>query len=1062
MEATEFRVLGPFEVRRSDRVLEAGAGRRQALLAMLLLSANRAVSADSLATGLWGQHQPSSAANLVQGYVSHWRTVLDPGRGRRDSGDRLTSTGGGYCLHVSEQDCDLMRFRARAREGLDAAAIGDLYGARRLLHAAIGERRGPALVEFSQAVLADAAATVEAEWLTTMEASADVELRLGRPDSALAQVDPLVDANPLRESLVALRMLALYRLGRQAEALDTYERARHALADELGVDPNPELGRLHLDILQQSPRLAGAGAARPHPPVLPSRLSSFIGRDQLRSEVGELLMTHRLVTLTGPAGSGKTRLAVEVAAAVVAAGDRAVAFVDLAPVRDADLLWQTAIGVLGRPTPATSEADAVARILNALPATLLVLDNLEHLLGAAPTIAEVLARVPLLTVLSTSREPLGISGEQLVPVVPLATPEAGDSREGVLGSPAVRLFVERAKDADPGFAVRDPDVAVLARVCRSLDGLPLTIELAAPLTSTLTLQALLERLDRPVALLGGRRRGGDQPARHQTLRAALDWSYRTLTASQRSLFEQLSVFVSGARLEHVEQVGDLGSDTAVVLAQLHQRNMLYRSGSQDAPRYRQLVTIRDYAAERLAESPTARAAALERHTGLVCELAEQVSRAARTAAAAALVERLREEQDEVRSVLARLADRHGGGDPARLLSLVVDCLPLWWDLGYTREGYDLVTDALEAAPVDTPAELRTAANLVAVFLADAVGRPETALHRGTEAARWAARAGSGLLQALCLCVRANSQSWLRPDGPTQHDLEMFEQALALAERAPEQPARWGWASRSAVRVMTLLTLSDLLRFRDAPRARRHMAELLDICDPDADAYTGSFVLRAAGSLDADAGDWERATQRLTASLALANRAASLRSQSRSLEELARLSWSRGEVGAAAGPADAATRLARETGHRLNLVRCAGLAADIALEVGDLERANSLLDQAETADASGSARLTQEKTAPRRARLARLSGRPGDAERHLQLVGHLALATGLLPDRVVYLVEAAYSSWHRGDNAHAQDMVDALRRAADAAGLGLPLPERRYLDAVRQCLTGTTHGPRPPI
>ncbi|WP_426563318.1 BTAD domain-containing putative transcriptional regulator [Angustibacter sp. McL0619] len=1057
MQATEFRVLGPFEVRQSADVLADGAGRRQALLAMLLVSANRTVSADRLASGLWGEDQPSSAANLVQGYVSHWRTVLDPGRGRRATGDRLTSSGGGYCLHVSEQECDLLRFRARAREGLDAVALGDLYAARRLLHAAVGERRGPALVEFTQSVLADAAATFEAEWLTTVEAAAEVELRLGRPDSAMTQLDPLLDAHPMRESLVALRMQALYRLGRQAEALDTYERARHALADELGVDPGPELSRMHLDILQQSPTLEGAGAAEPRPPVLPSRLSSFIGREQLRDEVGELLMTHRLVTLTGPAGSGKTRLAVEVAAAVAAAGDRSVTFVDLAPVREAGLLWQTAIGALGRPAPATSEVNAVVGILAALPATLLVLDNLEHLLDAAPALAEVLAQIPLLSVLATSREPLGISGEQLVPVAPLATPEPGDSRDAVLGSPAVRLFIARAKEADPAFVVRDPDVAVLAGVCRRLDGLPLTIELAAPLTSTLTLRALLERLDRPVALLGGRRRGGDQPARHQTLRAALDWSYGTLAPTQRRLFEQLSVFVSGARLEQVEQVSDLGADTALVLAQLHERNLLYRSGSEDAPRYRQLVTIRDYAAERLAEDPAARAAILERHTRSVCDLAEQVSRAARSAAGAALVQRLREEQDEVRSVLARLADPDGGADPAKLLALVVDCLPLWWDLGYTREGYELVTDALAAAPGDTPDELRAAANLVAVFLAEAIGRPETALDLGAEAARCAQMAGSGLLQALCLCVRANSQSWLRADGPTRDDIEMFERALALGRHAPESPARWGWASRSAVLVMALLTLSDLLRYRDARRAHDHMEELLGIYDPDADAYTGSFVLRAAGSFDADAGDWDRAEQRLTASLALANQAASLRSQSRSLEELARLSWRRGDVVAATEPAESATRLARETGHTLNLVRCAALAADIALEVGDLARADALLGQAETADDSRSQRFKLQKTAPRRARLVRLSGRPDDAERHLQAVVHLERATGLLPDRVVYLLEAAYSARHRGDHDRARAMVDALRDAVAAVGLDLALPERRYLDDVTDCLPEITSG-----
>src|SRR4051794_39412958 len=225
MQATEFRVLGPFEVRRSAEVLADGAGRRQALLAILLVSANRTVTADRLATGVWGEDQPRSAANLVQGYVSHWRTVLDPGRNRRDSGDRLTSSGGGYCLHVTEQECDLLRFRSRAREGLDAVALGALYAARRLLHAAVGGRRGAALVGFPEALLADSAATFEAAWLPRVEAAAEVELRLGRADAAVTQLGQLLDAIPLRESSVALRMLALYRVGRQSEAPDVYEQA---------------------------------------------------------------------------------------------------------------------------------------------------------------------------------------------------------------------------------------------------------------------------------------------------------------------------------------------------------------------------------------------------------------------------------------------------------------------------------------------------------------------------------------------------------------------------------------------------------------------------------------------------------------------------------------------------------------------------------------------------------------------------------------------------------------------------------------------------------------------
>ena len=1034
-------MLGPFEVRSSTVVLADGAGRRQALLAFLLLSANRTVGVDRLASAVWGEDHPRSAVNLVQGYVSYWRSVLEPGREQRVSGSRLTTTTGGYCLHVGEQECDLLRFTRGARKGREAIELGDLYAARSLLRSAVGERRGPALAEFAQPAFADAAALFEAEWLTTVEGAADVELRLGRPADALAYIEPLLEAHPLRESLVALSMVALYRSGRQADAIDVFDRTRHALQDEIGVDPGPELSRMHLDILQQRISLSGAAKAPQRSPALPSRLSSFVGREQLHEDVVVLLKTHRMLNLVGPAGSGKTRLAVEVAATVTADGDRSVTFVDLAPVQESELLWQAVLAALGKQQPATIDAvEVIIKVATSSP-MLLILDNMEHLLEAAPGIALILARAPLLSVLVTSREPLGISGEQLVPVAPLATPSAGDPPEVVLSSASVRLFIERAQEIDPNFTVRDEDVPVVAGICRRLDGLPLTIELAAPLTLTLSLRALLERLDRPVALLGGRQRGGDHPARHRTLRAALDWTYGTLATTPRELFERLSVFVSGALLEPLEQVTDLGGQTVFGLAELCERNLVYRSGAQDAPRYRQLVTIRDYAAERLKGDPDACAATLERHTESVCKLAERVSREARTSAGADLVERLDNEQDEIRSVLTRLAE---ADDATRLLALTVDCLPLWWDLGYTREGYERLTHALAAVGPDTPDDLRAAGHIAAVFMADAVGRPDVALELGVTASDFAQRSGSRLLQSLSLCVVGNPRCWMAPEDPAPADIAIVERALKMALQEPETVMRWGWTSRSAVLVTALLVLTDVLRYNDARRARTHVDDVLAGYDAGEDAYTGSFVLRAVGALDADAGRWAPAEQRLTASLALATRAASLRSRSRSLEELARLAWRRDDLPSAAALAESAVKLAQETGHVLNWVRCAGLAADIALEVGDLAQAGTLLDQADAAAGSRRQQVALQTTAPRRARCARLSGQPDQAERHLQSVTSLEDASGLTPDRVVYVLEAAYSARRRGHLQRAVAMVQALHDATAAVGIELPTPELRRL------------------
>jgi tetratricopeptide (TPR) repeat protein len=243
----------------------------------------------------------------------------------------------------------------------------------------------------------------------------------------------------------------------------------------------------------------------------------------------------------------------------------------------------------------------------------------------------------------------------------------------------------------------------------------------------------------------------------------------------------------------------------------------------------------------------------------------------------------------------------------------------------------------------------------------------------------------------------------------------------------------------------LLMLTDLLRYRDARRARGRVETVLTEYDPDTDAYTGSFVLRAAGALDADAGKWGPARQRLTASLELATRAGSLRSRSRSLEELARLSWGIGDLEPAAASAEAAARLAQETGHALNWVRCAGLAVDIALELGDLARAGALLDEAEDAAGSSHQQFAVQTTAPRRARWARLSGRPDEAERYLRAADSLELAAGLTPDRVVYLLEAAHAARRSGLPQRTADLVQALRDATAIVGIELPAPERRHCD-----------------
>ena len=1046
MHVWEFRVLGPFEVRRDDAVVSDGGGKRRGLLAALLLSANRTVSPSRLVEQLWGDRPPLSATNLVQGYVSDWRGVLDPGRAPRSSGDRLVSTGAGYLLRVQPQECDLLRFTGLARQGRLAVAAEDLRGARQLLGEAVRERRGPALADFAGTPLGIPAAALEEDWLGVVELAADVELRLGSPEAALAYLDGPATDHPLRETLTALRMQAHYDAGRQADALAAYDVTRAALAAELGVDPAPRLRQLHLDILRQAPSLDRPASMLRSSSALPGRMSSFVGRTQDVATVVDLVAGHRLVTLTGAGGSGKTRLAVEAAARIAARSDLDVAFVDLAPVQDTALLWTAVAGALGRPLPpAAQPVDALARLLPPHP-VLLVLDNMEQLAGAAPGVARLLERAPTAHILATSREPLGVSGEQRMSVLPLATPAKEQDREpgAVWGSAAVQLFVDRARSCDPAFSVADDDMPVLAGICRRLDGLPLALELAAPWVTTLSLRALLERLDRPLALLADRV-PTDRPDRHRTLRAALEWSHASLTHDQRRLLEQMAVFVSGARLEVVEAVADLGDGTLAALGELVGKNLVTRVGPADLPRYRLLETIREYATEQLAARPDEHTAARDRHAAYFCALAETAARSARTRRGEGLTIRLDEEQDEIRSALDHLVR---GGSTVDRLALLVDCLPLWWDLGHVREGHTRLTEALMGRG-GVPDELCASAHLAATVLAEAIGEPREALDLAVTGRGLALQAASVALEALSRCLEGNIVSWMDWRGDAAEGIAVLEAARRLGEQVPAGPVRWGWAGRAAILATASMSLVDVLRYRDGARARRVLTSLIADRARETDRFTESFILRAAGALAADAGEWAQAERLLHDSLAAATSFPSRRTESRSLEELARLAWARGHLAAAASLADQAVAMSKGAGHAINWARCAALRADVALEEFDCDRARGLLDEADTALRTGSPEQATRIVEPRRARLSRLTAMAERAEQHLSAASALSHAKGLTPDRTVYLVESAALAAERGDAASVAEFADEAVGAARRVGIRLPLPEQRRLDALRR-------------
>ena len=1053
MDQLEFRLLGPFEVSSGRRMILSGGGKRRAVLAVLLLSANDAVSIERLIDALWGETSPASAVNLVQGYVSDLRRILEPDRPPRASGQRLVSSHG-YRLIVSEDECDLMRFDALLGKAGAARETGDLPAASWLLSRALGEWRGAPLLDFTAEQFASVAAPrLQEARLSAVEAAAEVELALGRPDRALSYLPDLSDAHPFRERLAELRILALYRSGRQADALAVYEKVRLGLADELGVDPGPALRKLHLEVLRQEPSLVATA-----PPViadvlpaLPVALSSFVGRKRELESVLQMLGSHRLVTLTGPGGSGKTRLAIEAGTVVRAAGELEVAFVDLTPVRAAEQVGAAIADACRlRVRPDLAVASLAAQLAGRR--VLLVLDNLEHVLDAVPDIAALLASTPGVAVLATSREPLGLGGEQQFPVLPLALPaqlpDAG--LEEVLASDAVRLFVDRVRAANPGFSVADRDAAALAGVCRRLDGLPLALELAAPWTKTLTLRALLERLDRSLELLVGATRHG--PERHRSLRTAIEWSYAALPEPERRLLQALSIFASGAPLDAVEAVAPLpGGGCLPALAALVDKSLVVRTGILQQPRYRLLETIREYAAQRLATDAEAAHANRARHAQYYCLVAEQAGRAAHTAAGEATAFRLAEEAVEIRAALDFLS---GTGSSEAALALAVDCLPLWWDLGHIEEGYRHLTERLNSSGGNMlPPLLRAAASAGAAILAEAAGYSDAAVALARSAGQLAAEAGARTLRALALAVEGDVSMW--GDSQTQA-LERLHEAIDLASLAPDGPARWGWASRAVVITSATLSLAETYRFRDPKRARELLRPALEVAS---DRHLASFLQRALGFLAIDSGNYPDAESLLQKSLGAARELGSGRSQSRSHEGLAALAWARGHLATAAAEAEQALRISRDAGHAYNWGRCAALLADVLIEQGDITRAGHVLDTAISAIEGHDRNFALRVLSPRQARAARLSGRTSDADAALARARPVQHPDQLAPERVVYLIEDALASLGNRDHVRAGHLTGDLIAQAARLGLVMPLPERNRINTLLFNSAGGTHSSR---
>lgn len=768
-------LLGPLEVTSEEGPVALGAPKERAVLEMLGLRAGRPVATEALSNGLWGEVEPPSAAKALQTYVSHLRRLLPPGC--------LLTTSGGYLLQLGPGSVDTTRFEQAVGEAGRRQGAGDWGGAASLLQEALALWRGgrpcPELTEHSWATAE--LARLEELRREAEDELAEVRLAMGEHARLVGDLEAAVAAEPLRERRWAQLMLAFYRAGRQADALRAFGRLRSTLAQELGISPSAELAALEQKVLLQSteldqrPRATGApgGSAllRLSGP-LPRPASSFVGRAEEVAEVAKLIDERRLVTLAGAGGCGKTRLAQEVATSMT--GRFATHFVGLAPLADPGLVALAVAEALGvRPQSGRPPAQVVAEVIGHRE-TLAVVDNCEHVIQAvAELVEELLGAAPGLRVLATSREPLRIAGETVWRVPSLEVPGLGATADESRGCAAVELFVERALAARPGLRLDDGAIATVAEVARRLDGLPLAIELAAARVAVLDLGSILERLTDRFALLAGGSRTA--PARQQTLRAAVAWSYDLLSKGEQDLFCRLSVFPGSFSLEAVLAVAGAGPQEATEdLFALVSKSMVATLGQEAGPsRYGLHETLRQFGAGQLNEATAEQARA--GHARYYLALVGSDGPEPFGPVLAPWLKEVERELDNLRAVLSYLAARPGRSYD--LLSTLVVLRRYWVLYGRQREGFELLEQALAVtSPGDDPA-LRAKALVRAASLAESL-EAEACARYAKAGGELAAQAGDGTTAALAAAVIASVNGLAG-----RYDEADGERALHLARQA---------------------------------------------------------------------------------------------------------------------------------------------------------------------------------------------------------------------------------------------------------------------------------------
>ena len=759
----EIRLLGPFEVLVGGRPAEVTGPKRHALLALLALWGGRVVPVEVLVDAVWGEQVPAAPRNAVQHHVSRLRAAL--------GAESIAAAPDGYALAGATVDAlGFEELLARARS---AGRAGDAGQAADLVARALALWRGRPLQGLPDSPWVDEeAARLEGLWTDALEEQFEAALALGEHTEVVGRIRRVLEEHPFRERLWGQLLLALYRSGRQAEALEAFGQARRVLAEQLGVEPGPGLQRLQAAILAHDPALASVPAAVTPRGRLPAPVTSLVGRQQALAEVAGLVGSHRLVTLIGPPGVGKSRLALEAARALEHDFAGGVWFVELARAgRPADVARVVARSLDARgPTPSR---DPLARVVQRLGQAnvLLVLDGCEPVVEEAGRVAAgVLAECPGVRVLATSREVLHLEGEARLVVAPLALPAAGASSGQLAASESVRLFLERARAARPSLPLTEDRIALAGEICRRLDGLPLAIELAAARVSVLGLREILAALESRRPLFVEAR---DRPVVAQRyLRTVVAWSYDLLGADEKALLHQLAVFRGGAPLSAVVATAARGRlDAARVtqlLGALVDKSILTASFPDGGGRYDLLDTVREYALEQLAKAGSL-TPARKAHADYFATVADTARVELRGPEWLGCIGRLALEHDNLSAALTYARDAPDPGIAARLGA------GLGWyfgTAGRVSEGRAFIEAALESADA-APLPLRVELLAYVCYLATEEDDLEAAVEAGKRGLALAAKSDAPWETAMLKLALAFAYDRAGP----------LERAVALADEA---------------------------------------------------------------------------------------------------------------------------------------------------------------------------------------------------------------------------------------------------------------------------------------